>query len=74
VDPVDVTRATAGLDPETTLVLVVSKTFTTAETMLNARTLKDWMTARIPAAQEDVLRQHFVAVSTAVDKATQVHM
>ena len=37
VDPVDVARATAGLDAESTLVIVVSKTFTTAETMLNAR-------------------------------------
>lgn len=36
VDPVDVARATSGLDPEETLVIVISKTFTTAETMLNA--------------------------------------
>jgi glucose-6-phosphate isomerase len=65
VDPVDVARATAGLDPEETLVgslwaipgartawkpiiaacqvVVVSKTFTTAETMLNARTLRKWL-------------------------------
>jgi glucose-6-phosphate isomerase len=40
VDPVDVSRALAGLNPETTLVVIVSKTFTTAETMLNARTIK----------------------------------
>ncbi len=40
VDPVDVARALHGLDPETTLCVVVSKTFTTAETMLNARTVK----------------------------------
>ena len=39
VDPVDVTRALTGLNPEETLVVVVSKTFTTAETMLNARTV-----------------------------------
>jgi glucose-6-phosphate isomerase len=43
VDPVDVARALEGLDPEETLVVVVSKTFTTAETMLNAKTLKDWL-------------------------------
>ena len=40
VDPVDVARALNGLRPETTLVVVVSKTFTTAETMLNARTVR----------------------------------
>lgn len=40
VDPVDVARALNGLDQETTLVVVVSKTFTTAETMLNARTVR----------------------------------
>ena len=37
VDPTDVSRALSGLDPETTLVVIVSKTFTTAETMLNAK-------------------------------------
>ena len=40
VDPVDVARALNGLKPETTLVVLVSKTFTTAETMLNARTVR----------------------------------
>lgn len=40
VDPVDVARALNGLRQETTLVVVVSKTFTTAETMLNARTVR----------------------------------
>jgi len=40
VDPVDVARALNGLDPATTMAIVVSKTFTTAETMLNARTVR----------------------------------
>ena len=40
VDPVDVARALNGLRQETTLIVVVSKTFTTAETMLNARTVR----------------------------------
>jgi len=44
VDPIDVERNLDGLNPETTLVVVISKTFTTAETMLNARTLRDWLT------------------------------
>lgn len=40
VDPVDAVNALHGLNPETTLVVIVSKTFTTAETMLNARTAR----------------------------------
>ena len=43
VDPTDVFRATADLDPEQTLVVVISKTFTTAETMLNASTVRKWL-------------------------------
>jgi len=61
VDPVDVARALNGLDPETTLVVVVSKTFTTAETMLNARTVRSWITHRLG---EDAVSKHMVAVST----------
>lgn len=47
VDPIDVARALTGLDPETTLVVVISKTFTTAETMLNARTVRSWLVAQL---------------------------
>ncbi|GHP02636.1 hypothetical protein PPROV_000139200 [Pycnococcus provasolii] len=61
VDPVDVARALSGLDPETTLVVVVSKTFTTAETMLNARTVRTWITS---ALGQDAVAKHMVAVST----------
>lgn len=43
VDPIDVSNALEDLDPEETLFLVNSKTFTTAETMLNAKTCKKWM-------------------------------
>jgi glucose-6-phosphate isomerase len=61
VDPVDVARSIVGLNPETTLVVVVSKTFTTAETMLNARTLREWISASLgPSA----VAKHMVAVST----------
>lgn len=63
VDPVDVARALTGLDPETTLVVIVSKTFTTAETMLNARTVRQWLLDGISSVAPDVvLRQHVVAV------------
>ncbi|KAJ6839354.1 glucose-6-phosphate isomerase, cytosolic [Iris pallida] len=61
VDPIDVARNITGLSPETTLVVVVSKTFTTAETMLNARTLREWISASLgPQA----IAKHMVAVST----------
>ncbi len=43
VDPLDFSRAVDGLNPEETLILVNSKTFTTAETMLNAKTCKNWL-------------------------------
>lgn len=66
----DIARALAGLDPETTLIVVVSKTFTTAETMLNARTLKRWLIDNITGYNEkDIIRQHMVAVSSAIPKA-----
>ncbi|CAN1163666.1 Glucose-6-phosphate isomerase, cytosolic [Linum perenne] len=61
VDPIDVARNITGLNPETTLVVVVSKTFTTAETMLNARTLRTWISKVLgPSA----VAKHMVAVST----------
>ncbi|KAL5704579.1 glucose-6-phosphate isomerase [Ranunculus cassubicifolius] len=61
VDPIDVARNITGLNPETTLVVVVSKTFTTAETMLNARTLREWITS---ALGPEAVAKHMVAVST----------
>ncbi|KAL8508463.1 hypothetical protein ACS0TY_018914 [Phlomoides rotata] len=61
VDPIDVARNIAGLNPETTLVVVVSKTFTTAETMLNARSLREWISA---ALGPQAVVKHMVAVST----------
>ena len=61
VDPIDAHRALDGLDPETTAVIVVSKTFTTAETMLNARAARAWLQAALgPAA----VAHHMFAVST----------
>jgi glucose-6-phosphate isomerase len=68
VDPIDVKRALTGLNAETTLVLVVSKTFTTAETMLNARTVKDWLIKEL--GSPDCIAKHVAACSTALDKTT----
>jgi glucose-6-phosphate isomerase len=70
IDPVDVARALEGFDPETTLAIVISKTFTTAETMLNARTVRAWLTEHIDADPADVVRQHMVAGSTNTDGVT----
>lgn len=72
VDPVDVARATKDLNPEETMVIVVSKTFTTAETILNAKTLKKWLVDGIKGAKsEDIVAAHMVAVSAAVPKAQE---
>jgi glucose-6-phosphate isomerase len=68
VDPVDVARATDGLDPESTLVIVVSKTFTTAETMLNARTVRHWLVRKLGP---EAVGKHFVAVSTNIKAALE---
>jgi len=72
VDPVDVARATEGLDPEETMVIVVSKTFTTAETMLNARTLKRWLenaAKSLGVDAADMIAKQMIAVSANVPAA-----
>lgn len=63
VDGAHIADTLHGLNPETTLVIVASKTFTTIETMTNAETARVWMAGKVanPAAQ-------FAAVSTAADK------
>jgi len=66
VDPIDVRRALDGLNAETTLVLVLSKTFTTAETMLNARTAREWLIKQL--GSPDCVGKHMAACSTALDK------
>jgi len=63
VDPVDLYAATADLDPATTLFVVCSKTFTTQETLTNARAARSWLLDGLGCGDEAVAR-HFVAVST----------
>jgi len=67
VDPIDVARALEGLEPERTLVVVISKTFTTAETMLNAKTLRAWLGRSLG---EKAVAKHMVAVSTNIEAVT----
>jgi glucose-6-phosphate isomerase len=61
VDGADIVGNLADLDPETTLFIVSSKTFTTIETLTNARYARHWLTARLG---NDAVSRHFVAVST----------
>ncbi|MEP5340093.1 MAG: glucose-6-phosphate isomerase [Algibacter sp.] len=61
VDGDHVNEVIKKLDPETTLFVVVSKTFTTQETLSNANTLKAWF---LKSADESAIAKHFVAVST----------
>jgi glucose-6-phosphate isomerase len=77
IDPNDVYEKTAGLDPETTLFIVASKTFGTLETLTNARLARQWLWTELlnsgaiddtDAARTGAVAKHFVAVSTALDK------
>jgi glucose-6-phosphate isomerase len=63
VDPVDLWDKTHDLDPGETLFVVSSKTFTTLETLTNARAAKAWLLSSLGAGEEAVA-DHFVAVST----------
>ncbi|MEO8663337.1 MAG: glucose-6-phosphate isomerase [Bryobacteraceae bacterium] len=68
VDGTDFAEATLDLDPEETLFIIASKTFTTLETMTNAASARQWLLAKLkdPAA----VARHFVAVSTAAKEVS----
>src|SRR4249919_1775502 len=63
VDGTDFAEAVRDLDPSETLFIISSKTFTTLETMTNARTARDWLLAGL-GGDEKAVAKHFVAVST----------
>jgi glucose-6-phosphate isomerase len=63
VDGTDFAEKTRDLDPERTLFVISSKTFTTLETMTNARTAREWSLAGL-GGDEEAVAKHFVAVST----------
>lgn len=80
IDPNDMAEKTRGLDPETTLVIIVSKTFTTLETITNAREARTWMLDALraqgaidgsDAQNADAIKKHFVAVSTNLELVEQ---
>ncbi|MCU1666761.1 MAG: glucose-6-phosphate isomerase, partial [Pseudonocardia sp.] len=63
IDPTDIVEATRDLDPATTLFIVSSKTFTTLETLTNARVARKWLLDGL-GGDEAAVAKHFVAVST----------
>jgi glucose-6-phosphate isomerase len=69
VDGTDFSEATRGLDPEETLFVVSSKTFTTLETMTNASTARGW--ALDSLGDEAAIAKHFVAVSTNAEEVAK---
>ena len=69
VDGTDFAEATRDLDPAETLFIVSSKTFTTLETMTNARTAREWLLKRL--GDEKAIAKHFVAVSTNAEEVSK---
>jgi len=68
VDGDHVSEVIKKLNPETTLFIVVSKTFTTQETLSNAETIRSWF---LQSASQDDIAKHFVAVSINIQKVTE---
>ena len=69
VDGTDFVEATRDLDPEETLFIICSKTFTTTETLTNAHTARRWMLRQMK--DMDGVRKHFVAVSTNAEEVAR---
>jgi glucose-6-phosphate isomerase len=69
VDDAEITKLLAELDPETTMILVASKTFTTPETIQNAKTAREWILSRMKDPK--AIARHFVALSTNKEKVTE---
>jgi glucose-6-phosphate isomerase len=72
IDPTDLAEATRDLDPASTLFIVASKTFTTQETLTNAKEARRWLLEGLglhgQAGDESAVAKHFVAVSTNAEK------
>lgn len=68
VDGDHVNEVIKKLNPETTLFVIVSKTFTTQETLTNSVTIKEWF---LKTAKQEDIAKHFVAVSTNIEKVTE---
>jgi glucose-6-phosphate isomerase len=68
VDGDHVNEIIKKINPETTLFVIVSKTFTTQETLTNSETIRTWF---LKSAQQEDVAKHFVAVSTNIQKVTE---
>jgi glucose-6-phosphate isomerase len=64
VDSAAICHTLAHLDPETTLFIIASKTFTTLETMTNAHTARQWFLSKASGADASAVARHFVALSS----------
>lgn len=80
IDPTDIAETLSDLDPRTTLFIIASKTFTTLETLTNARLAREWLWRELGAegveiadddARRSAVARHFIAVSTALDKVAE---
>jgi glucose-6-phosphate isomerase len=70
IDPTDLAEATRDLDPASTLFVVASKTFTTQETLTNAREARRWLVDGL-GGDDKAVAKHFVAVSTNAEKVAE---
>ncbi|MFV8465891.1 glucose-6-phosphate isomerase [Flavobacterium sp. LB1P62] len=71
VDGDHVNEIIKKLNPETTLFVIVSKTFTTQETLTNSETIRKWFLSRDFGTKQEDVAKHFVAVSTNITKVTE---
>src|SRR5690606_23881596 len=69
VDEADLLNNLRDLDPETTLFCISSKTFTTQETMTNARSAREWFLTKID--DQSAIAKHFVAISTNAERVAE---
>ncbi|MDN6487136.1 MAG: glucose-6-phosphate isomerase [Ancrocorticia sp.] len=74
IDPTDVGETLKGVDPETVLFIVASKTFTTLETLTNAKACRSWLLNGIEdrgISADGAVSKHFIAVSTNLEKVAE---
>ncbi len=67
IDAADMQATLADINPETSLFIIASKTFTSTETMANALAVREWF-LEAPGARKSAIQKHFVAVSSAADE------
>lgn len=71
VDGTHISETLKLLNPETTLFIIASKTFTTQETLCNAVTAKEWLLSQVIGNYKNVIKHHFIAVTAKPDRAVE---